>query len=686
MTRLLRVGDRVVFEDVEQQVVALTGSRVRLVGPDGTPTAVLLMHLVDSPGFRVVDGAVTAAQAVIALHQLDDLDEDVADRARRWERHIVEVETGLPPDAEPGMTPKPEYDPRHRTLRQREAAKAQELTAAGMKTSGVTVQRMRQRYRTGGLRALVDGRSQRARSPVGRADSEVVAAIREALSGEVTQSTGTRQRLRQRVEGILTGRHGAGVVRLPSKSTFNRLVASLSSGQHTFGAATTRRSTATRPEGPFTVTWAARPGQQVQIDTTVLDVMVVFDDGQARRVELTAAVDVATRTICAAVLRPVGTKAVDASLLLARMLVPEPMRPGWDESLRMAASRLPHRRLAAIDVRMEQAAAKPVVVPETIVCDRGKVYLSDTFLRACQTLGISVQPAHPRSPTDKGIVERTFGSINTLFCQYVAGYTGRDVAHRGSRVQAEAVWSMAQMQDLLDEWIVAGWQQRPHEGLLSPDTGRVLSPNEMFAVLVTAAGYIPLMLTGNDYVELLPGTWRTINDYGIRLDGRTYDSRALNPYRRQHSGIAAKQGLWEVRHDPYDLTHVWVRNHHDGGWIRAGWTHLPMVAAPFADFTWRHARQQTISEPAGEPDETTIARVLADLLHRAGEGPAPQAPAGEDDRRVAARTRAAATSHRPRVAPEPAPETDIDEPEEGQVDNVIPFGIFDAREEAQRWL
>lgn len=147
-----------------------------------------------------------------------------------------------------------------------------------------------------------------------------------------------------------------------------------------------------------------------------------------------------------------------------------------------------------------------------------------------------------------------------------------------------------------------------HEGLLSPDTGRVLSPNEMFAVLVTAAGYVPLMLTGDDYVELLPGTWRTINDYGIRLDGRTYDSKALNPYRRQHSGVAAKQGLWEVRHDPYDLTHVWVRNHRDGGWVRAGWTHLPMVAAPFADFTWRHARQQATFEPAGEPDETATAR------------------------------------------------------------------------------
>ena len=37
------------------------------------------------------------------------------------------------------------------------------------------------------------------------------------------------------------------------------------------------------------------------------------------RADLTIAVDVATRSICAAVLRPVGTKAVDASLVLAKI-------------------------------------------------------------------------------------------------------------------------------------------------------------------------------------------------------------------------------------------------------------------------------------------------------------------------------------------------------------------------------
>ncbi|WP_050370347.1 hypothetical protein [Streptomyces acidiscabies] len=59
-----------------------------------------------------------------------------------------------------------------------------------------------------------------------------------------------------------------------------------------------------------------------------LDVMAVLDDGVVARPELTIAADVMTRTICAALLRPAGTKGVDAAVLLARMPVPELMRPG----------------------------------------------------------------------------------------------------------------------------------------------------------------------------------------------------------------------------------------------------------------------------------------------------------------------------------------------------------------------
>ena len=252
---------------------------------------------------------------------------------------------------------------------------------------------------------------------------------------------------------------------------------------------------------------AARPGQWTQIDSTPLDVRVVLDNGLIDRVELTWMIDIATRTIPAAVLRPT-TKAVDAALLLARSLTPEPMRPGWADALRMSRSALPHQRLTGIDERLEHAAARPVIVPETIVCDHGMVYLSQTFRNACRAMGISLQPSHPGSPWEKGTVE-------TSFCRRHAvrpvrrRLRARSVEHRGQRAEQAAAWSMAELQDLLDEWIVAGWQNRPHDGLRDPlMPGRALTPNEQYAALVETAGYIPVPLSEQDYIELLPVTWR----------------------------------------------------------------------------------------------------------------------------------------------------------------------------------
>ncbi|MFC9501811.1 hypothetical protein [Streptomyces sp. NPDC056982] len=58
-----------------------------------------------------------------------------------------------------------------------------------------------------------------------------------------------------------------------------------------------------------------------------------------------------------------------------------------------------------------------------------------------------------------------------------------------------------------------------------------------------------------------------------------------------------------------------------------------MVRAPFADFTWRHARQLLTDQGRDDTSETAIAQVLAKLLRRAGKP-----PAGSEQ--VMARTRA----------------------------------------------
>jgi transposase InsO family protein len=545
---VLRVGEWVRFDGDEHQVVALAGTSVRLRSRGGAAQVVLLVFLLAAADFELLDDQETAP-AVEPFGLLEALPREVLDRARWWEQHIVEVVTGRPPDALEGEAPRPAYDPATIMLKDRDAAKAAELTAAGQKTSTRTVTRMRLRYAEQGLWGLVDQRFTRGSDLVGRADERLVAAIRAQLAAQTHASTGTRGRLMRRVRAALDAEYGCGVVPVPGRSAFYELLGALAGRGHAFGAATTRRSLANRPAAPFTPTFATRPGELVQIDSTPLDVMVLLDSGVPGRPELTMVVDVATRTITAAVLRPVGTKAVDAALLLARTLVPEPMRPGWSAALRMSASRLPHARLLDIDARLEAAAAKPVIVPETIVIDHGRVFVSEVFTRACAKLGISIQPARKGTPTDKPIVERQFSSMGSLFCQHVAGYTGNNVTRRGDRLADERLWSLPELQDLLDEWIVAGWQHRPHDGLRDPHApGRAFSPNDAYAAMVAASGYLPMTLTGQDYLELLPVHWRAINEYGITIDHRTYDDPALPHGER--SNVEARNGRWESTTTP----------------------------------------------------------------------------------------------------------------------------------------
>lgn len=361
---------------------------------------------------------------------------------------------------------------------------------------------------------------------------------------------------------------------------------------------------------------ALRPGEQVQIDTTRLDIMAILEDGSLGRPELTIAVDVATRSILAAVLRPYSTKAVDAALLLAEMAVPHPARPTWPSALHLSRAEVPYERMLSLDERLEGAAARPVVVPETIVVDRGKIYLSQGFVAACEMLGVSVQPAPPRRPQAKAVVERTFGAINDLFCQHVAGHTGSNPQRRGLTTAAETRWTIPQLQDFLDEWITCGWQNRPHDGLRHPVLPKTaLTPNQMWAALITVSGYVPVPLSGADYLELLPVRWQPITERGIRLDYRTYNHDILDPHRGQRSPVASKDGKWEVHHNPHDARQIFVRLT-DGQLHEIPWIHRDHVHQPFNEAIWRHVQAEVEQRGDRDQHEADLADALDQLLRR----------------------------------------------------------------------
>ena len=269
-----------------------------------------------------------------------------------------------------------------------------------------------------------------------------------------------------------------------------------------------------------------------------------------------------------------------------------------------------------------------MVVPETIVVDRGKIYLSETFTAACQTLGVGVQPAPPHAPTAKGIVERTFGSINTLLWQHLPGYTGSNVLERGRDIEQHACYSVTQLQDLLDEWIVH-WHHRPHQGLRHPVLPKTkLTPNEMWGALTAVAGHVPVPLTGRDYLELLPVRWLAVNDHGIRLGQRTYDHDLLGPYRGQPSPTAGPGRPVEVHHNPHDLRQIWIRLPERDDLVEIPWIHRDHVHQPFDDRTWDHIRATALRRGDRDQHEADLAQALDDLTRRAAPAtpPAPNKP------------------------------------------------------------
>jgi transposase InsO family protein len=677
---VVRVGDKVRFQGRVHTVASLGWEHVTLLDDSLAPVAVLRGFLLGDPTFEVLGQQPASSRTVEPLAQLSLVHDAEVQRVRELERHLLEVYA-----PELAGEVRPDYDS-ELPVGTRERNKVRELAGLGMTVSLSTLRRWRALHNAEGLVGLLDRRQLRRMQPTGQVDDRVVEALKEVLSQQRDLSTGTRGRVIVQAQQLLDERHGAGVVALPSRATLYRVITMLAKGTYAFDHARTRRTNANRPDGGYTRTRATRPGEVVQFDTTRLDVLALYDGQTVGAVELTIALDVCTRSILAWRFTPADTKGVDAALLLAQLVSPEFMRPGWRETLQMAHASVPYQRLVSLDDRLKLAAARPVVLPENVVVDRGSVYLSETFTRACARLGISVQPTRPYTPTDKAIIERMFESINTLFCQHLAGYKGFDVSRRGVDVESQAAWTLVELEDLFAEWVVIGWQNRPHEALwLAGRPEAKLSPNEAYGYAIAVSGYVACPLSEQDYIQLLPCHWRKVTREGVRVGNLTYDSPALGPYREHSSGISRYNGKWPIHCDPGNLLVVYLYDHHEQFAIPVPWVHADTVGEPFADVLSRHARAALRSRGHDDANEHALAEALRDLLNRLG-GPSrdrrERRALGRNAIRVA---KAEATADRLGGAiPTPAqvstvPDTETVEPE-------YPLGVFDPYAERDEGL
>lgn len=572
----LNLGDIVEWDGAEHTVAAATAG------------AVLLYRLAD--GQRIwIDVATLADASDATLRPVvqqgpansDDsappLGGDESREALWWEAHINEITYGVPDPGDDTLTPRPGYD--HGSKLARRELKAAELKAAGVKTSVRSLSRKETAYRKHGLRGLLDQRVGNSRPPT--ADTRIVEAVIAVLADLATESTVSTATLINKIRARVTTRHGDDVP-MPSASSLRRLVAHYDLRGLARGKATTRRTAGNRPSRGRRPVVATAPGQVTEIDSTPVNVLCLAPDGAVGRASLTVLLDIATHSVLGFSMVPYAAAGTEHADLLARVLRPRRCRPDAPDWMRLEASDvLPHEAMVELDPRQDGAMAMPYIVPESITTDRGKDYLSATFVAACRHFGISLAQAPPQSPTFKTHIERFFGAVETLWMQKQPGYVGPDVTLRGE-VDRDGLPTVRELADSFEAWWIRVWQNRPNDALRDREApSRRFTPNQMYAAMFDATAGIPVPIDQATYIALMPIHHRVLQPgAGFQINNLTYWSDKLQPLIKIRP--PTKDGKWEIRVDPYDPDRAWVADPATGRWIECISQSYRLDVYPFA--------------------------------------------------------------------------------------------------------
>lgn len=545
----------------------------------------------------------------VILAQLGDEEKAlVAARAA----HIREVLTGQPiaaaGHAQPSLSPRPQYlsiVPRG----QRYAAKAAEL---GVTTR--TIARWVRAYTESGEAGLARLLPGRRIGLEGRVDERWINTALQVMAEHSEQSKPSQKAVIERTNARVAAMFGEDMVQIPSLATAYRVLADLEKRVPTFRLSTKRnRDIAARPIDAYGKLRPTRPGEYLLMDTTRLDVFAL-DPVTLRwvQVELTVAMDWYTRCITGRLLTPVSTKSVDAAAVLYQCF--RPPKTGSDQlsAVTWPAHGLPRSVVIDSDAIAASGPLGQAVVPETVVVDHGKIYLSEHFTSACQRLGISIQPARVRTGRDKAPVERFFRTLREDLLQLLPGYKGPDISARGLDVEAQAFFYIDELEQIIDEWIATVYHVRPHSGLIEPGVpGLALSPAMAYEHGVARAGYIEAPRDKDLIYEFLAVQWRTIQHYGIDCGGRRYDGPALNPYRNMTSPYTGKaKGRWPIHLHSDDITRVYFRDPRTKKWHTLMWEHAGCADMPLSEDALQFARKLAASKYRYPNDRLAVKELM----------------------------------------------------------------------------
>lgn len=276
----------------------------------------------------------------------------------------------------------------------------------------------------------------------------------------------------------------------------------------------------------------------VQIDHSEADVIVVEDRTRLAmgRPWITLAIDVFSRMVVGIYVSMDRPGAAAVGICLSRAMLPK------------------GEHLASLDVPGDWPVCGRM---RKVHADNAREFRGSMLERACQEYGIDLEMRPLKTPHYGGHIERLMGTAAGEIRKLPGATFASPAERRGYDSEGSAALSLAEFERHLTDFLVNVYHRRIHTELGVPPARQweigVLGDGMKTGVGLPDVPGDPERLR----LDFLPFVERTVQPYGIAIDGVHYYDEVLNPWINAPDTEEAKlKRSFVVRRDPRDISQV----------------------------------------------------------------------------------------------------------------------------------
>jgi len=371
----------------------------------------------------------------------------------------------------------------------------------------------------------------------GRGKSRLRPAVEKIVTEAITEHFLTRQQRTARSTSLEVARRcREAQLPVPNPNTVRLRIAAIPNRERLARRSHRKAARDQYAPRPGVFDSAQRPQDLIQIDHTKLDIIVVDEEQRLPigRPWITLAIDVYSRMVAGFYISFDPPGAIATGLCISHTVLPK------------------EARLAKLGV----AGRWPCFgLPSRIHLDNAKEFHGEMLRRACEQYGIALEYRPVAQPHMGGHIERLLGTLMRALHELPGATFSRPEQRGQYDSEATAVMTLAEVERWLMEYIVGIYHAKQHRGIhttpLQRWTAGIIGDPQSAGTVTQRR---PLA-EERFRLDFLPFVERTIQPYGITVDGIRYYSDALRRFIGARKDGRKRSFLF--RRDPRDISAVY---------------------------------------------------------------------------------------------------------------------------------